>query len=209
MQIHIPTPLRAYAAKQPVVEVHAHTVAEALMALTLKFPELRKHLYTEQGKLRAFVNVYLNDEDIRYIAHKENAPVKESDTLSIIPSIAGGAPTAATLNSADVLTPEEMARYSRHLILPEVGEQGQLKLKAARVLCIGAGGLGAPLTMYLAAAGVGTLGIVDFDVVEASNLHRQVIHGTSDIGRPKLDSAEDSLKAINPEREHCEVSCAS
>ncbi|MHB8302633.1 MAG: molybdopterin-synthase adenylyltransferase MoeB [Acidobacteriaceae bacterium] len=96
------------------------------------------------------------------------------------------------------MTPEEMGRYSRHLILPEVGEEGQLKLKAARVLCIGAGGLGAPLTMYLAAAGVGTLGIVDFDVVEASNLHRQVIHGTGDVGRAKLDSAEDSLRAINP-----------
>ncbi|HEX4021978.1 MAG TPA: molybdopterin-synthase adenylyltransferase MoeB [Acidobacteriaceae bacterium] len=96
------------------------------------------------------------------------------------------------------LSVDEMARYSRHLILPEVGLDGQQKLKAARVLCIGAGGLGAPLTMYLAAAGVGTLGIVDFDVVEASNLHRQVIHGTSDVGRPKLDSAEDSLKAINP-----------
>ncbi|HZC43870.1 MAG TPA: molybdopterin-synthase adenylyltransferase MoeB [Acidobacteriaceae bacterium] len=112
--------------------------------------------------------------------------------------MAGGCPAAPTSSSADTLTPEEMARYSRHLILPEVGEEGQLKLKAARVLCIGAGGLGAPLTMYLAAAGVGTLGIVDFDVVEASNLHRQVIHGTGDIGRPKLDSAEDSLKAINP-----------
>ncbi len=110
----------------------------------------------------------------------------------------GGAPIATNSASAGGLTPEEMARYSRHLILPEVGEQGQLKLKAARVLCIGAGGLGAPLTMYLAAAGVGTLGIVDFDVVEASNLQRQVIHGTSDIGRHKLDSAEDSLKAINP-----------
>jgi adenylyltransferase/sulfurtransferase len=198
MQIHIPTPLRAYAGKQPVVDVAAHTVAEALTALTTKFPELRKHLYTEQGKLRAFVNVYLNDEDIRYIAHHENAPVRDSDTLSIIPSIAGGSQVASTPSSAEVLTPEEMARYSRHLILPEVGEQGQLKLKAARVLCIGAGGLGAPLTMYLAAAGVGTLGIVDFDVVEASNLQRQVIHGTGDIGRLKLDSAEDSLKAINP-----------
>ncbi|MGO8720280.1 MAG: molybdopterin-synthase adenylyltransferase MoeB [Acidobacteriaceae bacterium] len=197
MQIHIPTPLRAYAGKQPVVEVAAHTVAEALTALTMKFPELRKHLYTENGKLRAFVNVYLNDEDIRYIDQKENARVKDSDSLSIIPSIAGGAPTAAETPTA-TLTPEEMARYSRHLILPEVGEEGQLKLKAARVLCIGAGGLGAPLTMYLAAAGVGTLGIVDFDVVEASNLHRQVIHGTNDVGRPKLDSAEDSLKAINP-----------
>ena len=96
MQIHIPTPLRAYAGKQAVVEVSASTVAEALAALTTKFPELRKHLYTEQGKLRAFVNVYLNDEDIRYIAQQENAPVRESDTLSIIPSIAGGAPIAAT-----------------------------------------------------------------------------------------------------------------
>ncbi|MEO6828198.1 MAG: molybdopterin-synthase adenylyltransferase MoeB, partial [Acidobacteriaceae bacterium] len=159
-------------------------------------------LYTEEGKLRAFVNVYLNDEDIRYIDGKENAPIKESDSLSIIPSIAGGAPQAAPAAEAPVeaatLTPEEVGRYSRHLILPEVGEAGQLKLKAARVLCIGAGGLGAPLTMYLAAAGVGTIGIVDFDVVEMSNLHRQVIHGTSDIGRSKLDSAEDSLNAINP-----------
>ncbi len=202
MQIHIPTPLRPYAGKQPVVTVSAKTVAEALTALTSQFPELRKHLYTDEGKLRAFVNVYLNDEDIRYLDHKENAQVKESDSLSIIPSIAGGLPAGsapvAEAPAAAALTPEEMGRYSRHLILPEVGESGQLKLKAARVLCIGAGGLGAPLTMYLAAAGVGTLGIVDFDVVEASNLHRQVIHGTSDIGRSKLDSAADSLKAINP-----------
>ncbi len=197
MQIHIPTPLRSYADKQSVVSVAAETVEEALTALTTQFPELRRHLYTEQGKLRAFVNVYLNDEDIRYLDQKEHAPVKDSDSLSIIPSIAGGAPTAES-PAAVALTPEEMSRYARHLILPEVGEAGQLKLKAARVLCIGAGGLGAPLTMYLAAAGVGTLGIVDFDVVEASNLHRQVIHSTSDVGRPKLDSAEDSLKAINP-----------
>lgn len=197
MQIHIPTPLRPYAGKQSVVHVTARTVSEALAGLTSQFPELRKHLYTEDGKLRAFVNVYLNDEDIRYIDGRENAPVNDTDALSIIPSIAGGAPVAEA-PAAATLTPEEMGRYSRHLILPEVGEAGQLKLKNARVLCIGAGGLGAPLAMYLAAAGVGTLGIVDFDVVEASNLHRQVIHGTSDVGRPKLDSAEDSIKAINP-----------
>lgn len=195
MQIHIPTPLRPYAGKQPVVEVSANTVSEALTSLTSEFPELRKHLYTDEGKLRAFVNVYLNDQDIRYIECKEEAPVNDADSLSIIPSIAGGLPIA---EPPVTLTPEEMGRYSRHLILPEVGEAGQLKLKKARVLCIGAGGLGAPLTMYLAAAGVGTLGIVDFDVVEASNLHRQVIHGTDDIGRAKLDSAEDSLRAINP-----------
>jgi len=97
------------------------------------------------------------------------------------------------------LTKDELSRYSRHLILPEVGEEGQRKLKAARVLCVGAGGLGSPLALYLAAAGVGTLGLVDFDVVDASNLQRQIIHSTADIGRKKLDSAAEKLKALNPE----------
>src|SRR6202789_1081635 len=97
------------------------------------------------------------------------------------------------------LSNEEISRYSRHLILPEVGMEGQLKLKAARVLCIGTGGLGSPLSLYLAAAGVGTLGLVDFDTVDASNLQRQIIHGTKDIGRSKCQSAADKLRDINPE----------
>jgi sulfur-carrier protein adenylyltransferase/sulfurtransferase len=101
-------------------------------------------------------------------------------------------PETATLNNDEVL------RYSRHLIMPEVGMEGQQKLKAARVLCIGAGGLGSPLALYLGAAGVGTLGIVDFDVVDYTNLQRQIIHSTADVGRKKLDSAADKLKAINP-----------
>ncbi len=101
-------------------------------------------------------------------------------------------PEPVTLNNDEVL------RYSRHLIMPEVGMEGQQKLKAARVLCIGAGGLGSPLALYLAAAGVGTLGIVDFDVVDYTNLQRQIIHSTADVGRKKLDSAADKLKAINP-----------
>ena len=96
------------------------------------------------------------------------------------------------------LTTDDLARYSRHLILPEVGEEGQRKLKAARVLCVGTGGLGSPLALYLAAAGIGTLGLVDFDVVDSSNLQRQIIHSTADIGRKKLDSAEEKLKALNP-----------
>src|ERR1700723_1828569 len=94
------------------------------------------------------------------------------------------------------LTNEEVARYSRHLILPEVGYEGQQKLKAARVLCVGTGGLGAPLSLYLAAAGVGTLGLVDFDTVDASNLQRQVIHSTSTVGMLKVDSAELMLKGL-------------
>jgi len=99
---------------------------------------------------------------------------------------------------AITLSNEEILRYSRHLIMPEVGMEGQQKLKAARVLCIGAGGLGSPLALYLAAAGVGTLGIVDFDVVDYTNLQRQIIHTTADVGRKKLDSATEKLKAINP-----------
>ncbi|HXM20350.1 MAG TPA: molybdopterin-synthase adenylyltransferase MoeB [Terriglobales bacterium] len=106
-------------------------------------------------------------------------------------------PEAATLTAAP-LTNDEILRYSRHLIMPEVGMEGQQKLKAARVLCVGAGGLGSPLALYLGAAGVGTLGIVDFDVVDYTNLQRQIIHTTADVGRKKLDSAAEKLKAINP-----------
>ncbi len=97
------------------------------------------------------------------------------------------------------LTSSDLSRYARHLILPEVGVEGQQKLKAARVLCVGAGGLGSPLVLYLAAAGVGTLGLVDFDIVDASNLQRQIIHSTKDVGRKKLDSASEKLAALNPD----------
>src|SRR5476651_801697 len=99
---------------------------------------------------------------------------------------------------AAMLSNDEILRYSRHLIMPEVAMEGQLKLKAARVLCIGAGGLGSPLALYLAAAGVGTLGLVDFDVVDSSNLQRQILHGTKDVGRRKLESATERLKDVNP-----------
>ena len=101
-------------------------------------------------------------------------------------------------NPAPQLSEEEVSRYARHLITPEVGLAGQLKLKQAKVLQIGTGGLGSPLTIYLAAAGVGKIGLVDFDVVEASNLQRQILHGTSDVGRLKVDSARDTLADINP-----------
>jgi adenylyltransferase/sulfurtransferase len=142
--------------------------------------------------------VYVNDDDIRYLEHEQTA-VKSGDTVSIVPSVAGGAGSAvAESRATPELSNEEVQRYSRHLIMPEVGMDGQRKLKGARVLCIGAGGLGSPATMYLAAAGVGQLGIVDFDVVDYSNLQRQILHGTPDVGRSKLQSARDRLQAINP-----------
>src|SRR6476659_4165690 len=100
--------------------------------------------------------------------------------------------------AATALSNEEILRYSRHLIMPEVAMEGQQRLKAAKVLCIGTGGLGSPLCLYLAAAGVGTIGLVDFDVVDVSNLQRQIIHFTSDVGRPKVTSAQEKLQALNP-----------
>src|SRR5579859_5051069 len=99
------------------------------------------------------------------------------------------------------LSTDELRRYSRHLSLPEVGLAGQKKICAASVLCVGAGGLGSPITMYLAAAGIGKIGIVDFDTVELTNLQRQILHGTEDVGRAKTDSAKETLHRINPHTE--------
>ncbi|MBI2680349.1 MAG: molybdopterin-synthase adenylyltransferase MoeB [Candidatus Solibacter usitatus] len=195
-KVLIPTPLRQFAGKQDAVESAGATVGEVLNTLTSQHQELRRHLYSDEGKLRSFVNVYLNDEDIRYLG-RDSTPVKDSDVISIVPSIAGGA-TTEVAPQQDTLSKEEILRYSRHLIMPEVGMEGQLKLKHAKVLLVGTGGLGAPLGMYLAAAGVGRIGLVDFDVVDFTNLQRQVIHGTKDVGRKKLDSAIDTMHDINP-----------
>src|ERR1035438_9553052 len=194
-KILIPTPLRQFAGKQDSVVLEGATVGEVLQALTTQYGELRRHLYNDEGKLRSFVNVYVNDDDIRYL-DKEATQLKDGDTVSIVPSIAGG--SAGIAAPPVTLSKEEILRYSRHLIMPEVGMEGQLKLKSAKVALIGTGGLGAPLGMYLAAAGVGRIGLVDFDVVDFTNLQRQVIHGTKDVGRKKLDSAADSMLDINP-----------
>ena len=200
--INIPTALRQFTAGNSRIEVEASTAAEALDRLTSLHTDLRRHLYDDKNALRSFVNIYINDEDVRHRSGGET-PLRDGDTMMIVPSIAGGITTEAEVASAlPSLSNEEIARYSRHLIMPEVGLEGQRRLKAASVLMIGTGGLGAPVGMYLAAAGVGRIGIVDCDVVEASNLQRQIIHGTADIGRPKIESARDRLRDINP---HIEI----
>jgi len=199
-KILIPTALRQFTAQHDAVEVNGATVADALKHLTAQYPNIKASLFNDQGKLRSFVNVYVNDEDIRHL-DRDATELEGNEILSIVPSIAGGV-TGTAESPAAALSNDEIARYSRHLILPEVGIEGQLKLKQARVAMIGAGGLGAPLGLYLAAAGIGRVGLVDFDVVDTSNLQRQVIHGTKDIGRKKLDSAEDRMRDINP---HIEI----
>lgn len=205
--ILIPTALRQYTGLKSEVEASGATVDEALGVLTSEYPALQKQIYNEAGKLRNFVNIYVNEDDVRYL-QKGATPVKEGDTISIIPAIAGGsllsalrprqAATPAPTSDETELSHEEIRRYSRHLIVPEVGLDGQKKLKTSSVLLIGAGGLGSPLALYLAAAGVGRIGIVDFDVVDESNLQRQVIHSTSSVGTSKLESAKARINEVNP-----------
>ena len=200
MKIIIPTPLRQYAGNKDTVEVEAESVAGALRDLVDRYDSLRRHLYTDEGLLRNFVNVYVNEEDIRYL-QKDATSLREGDTISIVPSIAGGSFSLMDQLAAkrkDALSPAEIKRYSRHLILPEVGMAGQLKLKQSSAIVIGAGGLGVPLLQYLSAAGVGRIGVVDFDVIDPTNLQRQVLYGTKDVGRRKIEVAKERVQQINP-----------
>ena len=200
VKIIIPTPLRQYAGNKDTVEVEAESVAGALRDLVDRYDSLRRHLYTDEGLLRNFVNVYVNEEDIRYL-QKDATSLREGDTISIVPSIAGGSFSLMDQLAAkrkDALSPAEIKRYSRHLILPEVGMAGQLKLKQSSAIVIGAGGLGVPLLQYLSAAGVGRIGVVDFDVIDPTNLQRQVLYGTKDVGRRKIEVAKERVQQINP-----------
>jgi len=190
IKVLVPYALRAFTERNAEVEVKGGTAGEAVNALADAYPSLKTHLFTEDGKLRDFINLFVGGANINSLQGL-NTPIADNGELMIVPAIAGGADGAE-------LTNEEIGRYSRHLLLPEIGVEGQKKLKAAKVLLIGTGGLGAPLALYLAAAGVGTIGLVDFDVVDESNLQRQIIHSTRDVGRPKVASAKDRIKGINP-----------
>lgn len=200
VEVLIPSALRQFTGNSDHLQVSGGTIAEVLAALIAAHPQLRTHLFNDEGQLRSFVNVYLNDEDVRYLAQNATG-VKDGDRVMIVPAVAGGSAPTRLPNEAE-LSKTEIERYSRHLLMPEVALSGQKKLKNARVLLIGAGGLGSPLAVYLAAAGVGHLGLVDFDVVDRTNLQRQIIHFTSDVGRPKLESARETIHQINP---HVEV----
>ena len=190
--IIIPTPLRKFTNQQTRITVEGKTIKEAFSDLILNYPDVKKNLIDEKEKIRGFVNIFLEDEDIRNLQEEETI-IQPNSVISIIPAIAGG----SGLEEIN-FTKEELARYNRHIIIPDFGIEAQKKLKAAKVLVIGSGGLGSPLLLYLAAAGVGTLGIVDLDVVDDSNLQRQVLFGVQDIGIPKVEAAKIRLKQLNP-----------
>lgn len=190
--IVIPTPLRKFTENQTRISVKGSTIRESIDELTLNFPDLKKNLIDENNQLRTFVSIFLDDTDIRDL-NQENSLVNENSTISIIPAIAGG------IHDEDItFSRAELERYNRHIIIPEFGIAAQKKLKAAKVLVVGSGGLGSPLLLYLAAAGVGTIGIVDFDVVDDSNLQRQVLFDVSEIGKSKAEAAKARLKGLNP-----------
>ena len=189
----IPTPLRKFTNNTARLQVNAGTIYDTVQELTVNFPDLKKHLLDENGNIRSYVNIFIGNDDIRDL-QQEKSTVKEDAVISIVPAIAGGSPDGP----AAPFTREELARYNRHIIIPGFGMEAQQKLKAARVLVIGSGGLGSPVLLYLAAAGVGTLGIVDFDVVDDSNLQRQVLFGVDEIGKPKVEAAKRRLEALNP-----------
>ena len=186
----IPTPLRKFTNNTARLQVKAGTIQDTVQELTVNFPDLKKHLLDEGGNIRSYVNIFVGNDDIRNLQQEKTA-VKEDTVVSIVPAIAGGSPDVT-------FSKEELARYDRHIIIPGFGFEAQQKLKAAKVLVIGSGGLGSPVLLYLAAAGVGTLGIVDFDVVDDSNLQRQVLFGINEIGKPKVEAARRRLEALNP-----------
>lgn len=196
----IPTPLRKFTNNTARLQVGPGTIHSTVEELTRNFPDLKKHLLDESGNIRSYVNIFIGNDDIRDLQQEKTA-VKEDAVISIVPAIAGGSPDAgakADSPDAPLFTKEELARYDRHIIIPGFGMEAQKKLRAAKVLVIGSGGLGSPVLLYLAAAGVGTIGIVDFDVVDDSNLQRQVLFGVDEIGKPKVEAAKRRLEALNP-----------
>jgi sulfur-carrier protein adenylyltransferase/sulfurtransferase len=196
-KVKIPTPLRSFVGGAREVPVTGETVGEVMHTLAAEHPGLQRHLFTPAGDLRTFVTIYLNDQDVRYLQRGET-PTHEGDTVAIVPAIAGGRPDEPPAVKDGPLPRDELIRYSRHLLLPEVGVHGQKKLLRSKVLIVGAGGLGSPTALYLAAAGVGEIGLVDFDQVDVSNLQRQVLYTTEDVGHPKLEAAKTRLEALNP-----------
>jgi adenylyltransferase/sulfurtransferase len=197
VNVYIPTPFRSFTGNRTNVEAEGRNVAELLVNLDEKFPGFRNLCYDDRGVIPAHINIYVNSKEISTLDGAETR-LAEGDQVAVIPALAGGASEAEDA-SRYALTPERVMRYSRHIIMPQVGSVGQRKIFDAKVLIVGAGGLGSPVALYLALAGVGTLGLVDFDVVDLSNLQRQILHQTEDVGKRKVISARETIAAHNPD----------
>ena len=197
--LYVSATLRVFTERRAELKIDGSTVREALENLRDEYPE-SKALFDENGNLKPFASVFVNETQIKEPEY--DTTLKENDRILLLPVIAGGAPVESIISDERrkevTLDDSEIERYNKHLMLRDIGVKGQKRIKAARVLVIGLGSLGSPVVQYLAAAGVGTIGIADFDEVSLGNLQSQVIHTTRDVRRPKTASAKDTIKAINP-----------
>ena len=197
--VYIPTPFRGMTGNQASVPVEGSTVAEVLDNLDDKFPGVHDLIYSREHEIPRHINIYVNNQEITSL-NGDKTSLEEGDQVAIIPAIAGGAGNShEAAAQGGALTGEQVMRYSRHIIMPQVGSAGQRKILGSKVLIVGAGGLGSPVALYLTLAGVGTLGLVDFDIVDLTNLQRQILHQNKDVGRKKVDSARETLESYNPD----------
>jgi adenylyltransferase/sulfurtransferase len=184
---------------QANVPVEGSTIAEVLDNLDEKFPGVHDLIYSREHEIPAHINIYVNKQEITSL-NGDKTSLEEGDQVAIIPAIAGGSGDAnEAIAQGGALTGEQVTRYSRHIIMPQVGSAGQRKIIGSKVLIVGAGGLGSPVALYLTLAGVGTLGLVDFDIVDLTNLQRQILHQNKDVGAKKVDSARETLESYNPD----------
>jgi MoaD family protein len=195
VSVYVPSPFRRLTGNRSLVEGRGKDVAELLEDLERRFPGFRSLLFNDENQIPAHINIYVNNREISTLEGTAT-PLRDGDQVAVIPALAGGEGPA---RAPWALTEQQVLRYSRHIIMPQVGSVGQRRLMEARVLILGAGGLGSPAALYLALAGVGTLGIVDFDAVDLSNLQRQILHCTEDVARPKVESARETIAAHNPD----------
>ena len=204
MKVYISATLRNFFGKNSQVDAPADTVRKALAYLISTYPEGEKVLYDENNKVRDFIQIYVNNKKLT-VETIWDATLPEETEILLLPAIAGGAPTDAPVESlisderrkAVSFDDSEIERFGKHLMLRDIGVKGQKRIKAAKVVVVGAGALGSPVIQYLAAAGVGTIKVIDFDEVSLENLQSQVLHGTRDLKRPKVASAKDKVKNIN------------
>jgi adenylyltransferase/sulfurtransferase len=199
VSVYVPSPFRRLTGNRSLVEGRGKDVAELLEDLVRRFPGFRSLLFNDENQIPAHINIYVNNREISTLEGTAT-PLQDGDQVAVIPALAGGEGDGERPARAPwALTEQQVLRYSRHIIMPQVGSVGQRRLMEARVLILGAGGLGSPAVLYLALAGVGTLGIVDFDAVDLSNLQRQILHCTEDVARPKVESARETIAAHNPD----------
>jgi molybdopterin/thiamine biosynthesis adenylyltransferase/molybdopterin converting factor small subunit len=202
VNVYIPTPFRTLTGNRQYVRAEGRDVDEVLANVEKQFPGFRGLVFGSGGEVPAHINIYVNRQEINSL-QGIHTKVGEGDEVAVIPAMAGGADNGVSQGRKRIgaLTAEQVNRYSRHIIMPQVGPAGQRKIMESSVLIIGAGGLGSPIAVYLALAGIGKIGIVDFDTVDISNLQRQILHQNEDVGKPKAVSAKETINAYNPDVE--------